>query len=150
MGASFRMQIFLSANQHSDRMLYAVQPIVLYLPKILQYFPSKGRLIKPSRVTRGLIVFGPFPPSLPSPPPPFCQHFFNFLEKPWSSFLQTTNGWPIGVGNFWHPFRWPWVKVTKLPKRNAIYLVPTVKCEPLIQSLQNMAGIFPSSCFPLD
>ena len=28
--------------------------------------------------------------------------------------------------NFWHPFRWP-----KLPKWNAIYLVPTVKQEPL-------------------
>ena len=32
------------------------------------------------------------------------------------------------------PFRWPWVKVTKLPKRNAINLVPTVKWEPLTQN----------------
>ena len=29
--------------------------------------------------------------------------------------------------NFWHPSRWPWVKVTKLPKRDAIYLVFTIK-----------------------
>ena len=28
---------------------------------------------------------------------------------------------------FWHPFRWPWVKVTKLPKRDTIYIVPMVK-----------------------
>ena len=39
---------------------------------------------------------------------------------------------------FWHPFRSPWVKVTKLPKLNAIYLVPMVKWELLIQSLQNL------------
>ena len=48
---------------------------------------------------------------------------------------------------FWHPSRWPWVKVIKLPKRDAIYLVPTVKWERLIQSLHNLVGICPSSCF---
>ena len=52
--------------------------------------------------------------------------------------------------NFWHPSRWPWVKVTKLTKRDAIYLVPTIKWEPLIQLLQNLVGISPSSCFPPD
>ena len=36
---------------------------------------------------------------------------------------------------FWYTFRWLWVKVTKLPKRNAIYFVPTVKWEPLTQIL---------------
>ena len=51
---------------------------------------------------------------------------------------------------FWHPSRWPWVKVTKLPKRDTIYLVHTIKWEPLIQLLQNLVGISPSSCFPLD
>ena len=43
--------------------------------------------------------------------------------------------------NFWHPFRWPLVNVTKLPKQGRIYLVPTIKWEPLIQSLQNLVGI---------
>ena len=52
--------------------------------------------------------------------------------------------------NFWHPSRWPWVKVTKLPKRNTVYFVPRVKWEPLIQSLQNLVGISSSSCFPPD
>ena len=56
-----------------------------------------------------------------------------------------------GCGNiFWHPSRWPWVKVTKLPKRNAMYIVPTIKWEPLIQLLQNIVGISPSLCFPPD
>ena len=32
------------------------------------------------------------------------------------------------------------VKVTKLPKRDTIYLVPTIKWEQLIQSLQNWLG----------
>ena len=31
-----------------------------------------------------------------------------------------------------HPSRWPWGKVTKLPKQDTIYLVPTIKLEPLI------------------
>ena len=44
---------------------------------------------------------------------------------------------------FWHPSRWPWVKVTKLPKRDAIYIVPMIKWEPLIQSLQILVGIYP-------
>ena len=51
---------------------------------------------------------------------------------------------------FWHPYRWPWDKVTKLPNRDAIYLVPMIKWEPLIQSLQIIVGISPSSCFPPD
>ena len=52
--------------------------------------------------------------------------------------------------DFWHPYRWPWVKVTKLPKRDAIYLVPTMEWEPLIQSLQNWVGISRSSCLSPD
>ena len=51
---------------------------------------------------------------------------------------------------FWHPFLLPWVKVTKLPKWDRIYLVATVKWESLIQSLQNLVGIFPLPCFPPD
>ena len=53
-------------------------------------------------------------------------------------------------GIFLHPSRWHWVKVTKLPKRDAIYLVPTIKWEPLIHSLQNIVGISPLSCVPPD
>ena len=41
----------------------------------------------------------------------------------------------MGEGKFWHPSWWPLVKVTKLPKRDAIYLVATIKWEPLIISL---------------
>ena len=61
---------------------------------------------------------------------------FNFLGKP-LKLVSSNHTWlTYGCGKiFWHPFRWPWVKVIKLPKRNAIYLVPTVKWEPLIQSL---------------
>ena len=47
----------------------------------------------------------------------------------------------------WHPSRWPWV--IKLPKRDRIYLVPTIKWEPLIQSLQNLIGIPPCHAFDL-
>ena len=36
-------------------------------------------IIKSSRVTRGLVVFGSFPPLRQ-----FCQHFSIFVEKPWS------------------------------------------------------------------
>ena len=51
---------------------------------------------------------------------------------------------------FWHPSGWPWVKVTKLPKQDRIYLGPTIKWVPLIQLLQNFVSIFPLSCFPPD
>ena len=42
---------------------------------------------------------------------------------------------------FWHPSRWPWVKVTKVPKRDTIYLVHTI-LRPLTQSLQLGRYIF--------
>ena len=53
---------------------------------------------------------------------------FNFLGKP-LKLISSNHTWlTYGCGKFfWHPFRWPWVKVTKPPKRSAIYLVPTVK-----------------------
>ena len=54
------------------------------------------KFIKSSRETGGLIVFGP---SLPL----FCQHFSTFRENPWSIFLQTTHGWPMGVGKLFWP-----------------------------------------------
>ena len=44
---------------------------------------TNAGIFKSTRVTGGLIVFVPFPPPLlPSPPPPFCQHFSAFREKP--------------------------------------------------------------------
>ena len=74
---------------------------------------------------------------------------FNFPGKP-LKLISSNHTWlTCGCGkNFWHPFRWPLVKVTKRPKRNAINLVPTIKWEPLIQWLQNLVDISPSSCFP--
>ena len=113
-------------------------------------------IFKSSRVTGGLIVFGPFPP------PPWrvsaaatvsaavvLPTLFNFLGKP-LKLISSNHTWlTYGYGKFfWHPSRWPWVKVTKLPKRDVIYLVHTIKWEALIQSLQNLVGISPSSCFP--
>ena len=48
----------------------------------------------------------------------------------------------MGVGNFFlHPSRWPCVKVTKLPKRHTIYLIPMIKWELLIQSLQKLVQL---------
>ena len=87
-----------------------------------------------------LVVFGPFPP------PPFCQHF---PGKP-LKLISSNHTWlTYGCGKFfWHQSLWPWVKVNKLPKQDTIYLVPMIKWEPLIQSLQNSIGISPSSCFP--
>ena len=99
-----------------------------------------GLFIKSPRVT-GDFVFGPFPP--PSPPPPFSQHF---LGKP-VKLISSNHTWlTYRCGkNFWHPSRWPWVKVTKILKREVIYFVPMIKWEPLIRSLQNFIVISPSS-----
>ena len=75
---------------------------------------------------------------------------FNFLGTP-LKLISSNHTWlTYECGKiFWHPFQWPWVKVTKLPKRNAIYHVPMVKWEPFIQSLEKSVGISPSSCFPV-
>ena len=51
---------------------------------------------------------------------------------------------------FWHPSRWPWVKVTKLVKRDKIYLVRTIMWEPPMPSLHNLVDISPLSCHPPD
>ena len=102
---------------------------------------SHDRLIKWPRVTGGLIVFGLFPPPLP---PPFCQHFSGKTPE----------------HNFFKPHMvdlWVWEKIfathfgdlgsRSLCYRSAIHLVPIVKWEPLIQSLQNLGFISPSSYF---
>ena len=112
----------------------------------------KWNLFKSPWVTRGLIVFGPFPLRSPLPPSPllFCQHFSTFWENPEANFFKPHMVDLWVWENFWHPSRWPWVKVTKLPKWDTIYFVSMIKWELLIQSLQNLVGIFLLSCFPHD
>ena len=70
-------------------------------------------VIKSPWVTGGLIVFGPFPP------PSFCgsSTLFSFPGKP-LKLISSNHTWlTYGCGkNVWPPSRWPWVKVTKLPK----------------------------------
>ena len=72
---------------------------------------------------------------------------FNFPGKP-LQLISSNHTWlTYGCGKFfWHPSQWPWVKVTKLPKQDTIYLAPMIKWEPLIQSLQNLVGISPLLC----
>ena len=105
------------------------------------------KIIKSHRVNEGLIVFGPSrPPPPPSPPPPLCQHFSTFRKKTLNHISSNHTRLTNGCGKIvWHPSRWPWVKATKLLKRDAIYLVPTIN-----RSLQNLVGISPWSCFPSD
>ena len=75
---------------------------------------------------------------------------FNFPGKP-LKLISSNHTWlTYGCGKkFWHPFRWPWIKVTKLPKQNTIYLVPMIKWELLIQSLQNLEVYLPHHAFHL-
>ena len=81
-----------------------------------------------------------------------CRRSANTFQLPGKPLkpISSNHTWlTYGCGKiFWHPSRWPWVKVTKLPKRDSIYFVPTIKWEPLIQSLQNLVVIFPFSGFP--
>ena len=110
------------------------------------WYSASVPVIKSPRVTGELVVLGPFPPPPPSPPT-----LLNFPGKPLKLIFSNHSWLTYGCWKmFLHPTRWPWVKVTKLPKRDTIYLVPTIKWEPLIQSLQNFVGISPSSCFPPD
>ena len=69
---------------------------------------------------------------------------FNFLGKP-LKLISSNHLWlTYGCGKIsWHPSRWPWVKVNKLPKWDRFYLVPKIKWEQLLQLLQNLVGISP-------
>ena len=69
---------------------------------------------------------------------------FNFAGKP-LKLISSNHTWlTYGCGQiFRHLIRWPWIKVTKLPKRDPIYFVPTIKWEPLIQSIHNWTDIPP-------
>ena len=108
------------------------------------------RIIKSPRVTGELVHFW-FVSAAVSAAAAVLPTLFNFLGKP-LKLISSKHTWlTYGCGKiFWHPSRWPWVKVTKLLKRDAIYVVPTIKWEPLIQSLQNRVGIPSWSCFPPD
>ena len=71
-----------------------------------------------------------------------CANTFQLSGKTLQVISSNHTWLTYGCGkNFWHPSQWPWVKATKLPKWDAIYLVPTIKQEPLIQLLQNLVGI---------
>ena len=124
-----------SGNRHQNNPL-----VKQFITRVHTLLSNPGQL--------GDIIFGPFPPSPPppppSPPPPFCQHFSTFRKKT-LKLISSNHTWlTYGlVKTFWHPSRWPGVKVTKLPKRDRIYLVSMIKREPLIQSLQNLVGISP-------
>ena len=79
------------------------------------------------------------------------QALFNFPGKPLKLISSNHTCMTYGCGKKnWHPSRWPWVKVTKLSKRDPIYLIIMIKWEPLVQSLQNLIGISPLPCFPPD
>ena len=101
------------------------------------FIDAQSRIFKSPRVTGGLIVFAVSAAAV-------LPTLFNFPGKP-LKLISSNHTWlTYGCGKmFWHPSRWPWVKVTKLPKRDTIYLVPTIKWEQLVQSLQNILGISP-------
>ena len=70
---------------------------------------------------------------------------FNFPGKPLKLISSNYTWLTYGCGKiFCHP---SW---TKLPKRDAIYLVPAIKWEPATQPLQNLVDVFPLSFFPPD
>ena len=117
----------------------------------IELSPVLHQLIKSPRVTRGTYCFWSVSAAAAAAAAAVLPALFNFPGKP-LRLISSNHTWlTYGCGKiFWHPSRWPRVKVTKLPKRDVIYLVPTIKSEPLIQSLQNLVGISPSSCFSPD
>ena len=62
---------------------------------------------------------------------------FNFPGKPLKLISSNHTCLTYGYGKiFWYPSWWPWVKVTKLLKRDRFYLVPMIKWEPVIHLLR--------------
>ena len=94
-----------------------------------QWKSDLNLIIKSPRVNGGLIVFGPFAPPPPSPLLPFCQHFSTVREKLFGTHLGDLGS-------------------RSLNYRSGTQF--TIKWEPLIQSLQNLIGISPSSCITPD
>ena len=104
--------------------------------------------IKSARVTGDLLFLVHFAAAAAiSTAAAILPTLFNFPEKP-LKLISSNHTWlTYGCGiNFWHLCWWPWVKDTKLPKRDIIYLVPMIKWEPLIQLVQSLVGNTPPSC----
>ena len=114
-------------------------------------------LIKSPRVTGGLIVSTPISQIVEHTE--INEHLEEIAENLivehlfYTISIATNNRIPgiYGCGkNVWHPSRWPWLKVTKLPKRDRIWIVPKIKWEPLTNRYKKLVGIFPLSYFPPD
>ena len=131
-----------------DKLSFQYQPM---FKRGIPHWPSQTQsaqfMIKSPRVTGGIIFWSVSSATAIST----TTILFNFPGKPLKPISSNHTGLTSGVGKiFWHPSQWPLVKVTKLLKWDRIYLVLKIKWEPLIQSLQNLVGIFPLSCFPHD
>ena len=88
-----------------------------------------------------LYVFSSFPPRLPRPPP---QKLFPLMSKPFKLNLWYLAQRMYGSGEmYWMTFPWPWPKVTAVALISKNLLVCTIKSEPLIKSLQNVAAMLP-------
>ena len=87
-----------------------------------------------------LYVFSLFPPR-PRPPP---QKLFPLTSKPFELNLWYLAQRIYGSGElYWMTFPWPWPKVTAVASFSQNVLVCTIKWEPLIGSLQNVAALLP-------
>ena len=105
--------------------------IVTYLYPLLSH-PSLG----------WLYVFSLFPPP-PRPPP---QQLLPLTSKPFELNLRYLAQRIYGSGEmYWMTFPWPWLKTTAVASISKNLLVCTIKWEPLIRSLQNMAALLPWS-----
>ena len=86
-----------------------------------------------------LYVFSSFPP--PHPPP---QQLLPLTSKSFELNLRYLVQRIYGSGEmYWMTFPWPWPKVTAVASISKNLLVCTIKWEPLIISLQNMAALLP-------
>ena len=95
-------------------------------------------LIKSPR--SGLYVFSLFPPR-PRPP---LQKLFPLTSKPFELNLWYLAQRIYGSGElYWMTFPWPWPKVMAVASISQNVLVCTIKWEPLIGWLQNVAALLP-------
>ena len=109
------------------------------------------RAFKSPRVTRGLIEFSSVSAvSDATAATAVLPILLNSPGKPLQRISLNHTWLTYGCGQIvWQPFRWPWVEVTKLPKRDVIYLLPTIKWELLIQSLEICEVYSPYHAFHL-
>ena len=88
----------------------------------------------------GDYVLSSFPPR-PLPPP---QKLFPLTSKPFELNLWYLAQTIYGSGEmYWMTFPWPWPKVMAVALISKNLLVCTIKWEPLIPSLQNVAALLP-------